>query len=47
MTKMITIIVANMVTPTAVAKRELLFNRLTSEAGLLNILVGLKEHNKV
>jgi hypothetical protein len=34
----------NLVTPTAVAKFELLFNRLTSEDGLLNILVGLKEH---
>jgi len=46
-TKIITIIDANMVTPTVVAKRELLFNRLNSEDGLLNIFVELKEHNKV
>jgi hypothetical protein len=36
----------NLVTPKAAAKCELLFNKLTSEASLLNILVRLTEHNK-
>ncbi len=39
--------VISSVTPKAAAKHELLRNKPVSEAGLLNIQVRLKEHNKV
>jgi hypothetical protein len=47
MTKFIAMTVMNFVTPEAEAKNELLFNKLGSEVGLLNIKVPLKYHNKV
>jgi hypothetical protein len=46
-TKNIAIIAKDLVTPNAADKQELLFNKLASEAGLFNIQVRLKKHNKV
>jgi hypothetical protein len=37
----------NSAAPQVGAKHELLFNEPASEVGLLNIKVGLKQHNKV
>jgi len=40
-------IAVNLVAPKAAAKQELLFDKLASEASLLNTQVRLKQHNKV
>ncbi len=37
----------NVVTPKAVSRLELLFDKLASEVGLLNIEVGPMQHNNV
>jgi hypothetical protein len=39
-TKYIAMIAINLATPKAVAKQELLFNKLASETGLLNIYIN-------
>jgi hypothetical protein len=46
MTRIIAIAVVNSVLPKVTAKHDILFNKLSSEVGLLNIQVQLKERNK-
>jgi hypothetical protein len=45
--RLIAFIVMDLVTLKTAAKWELLFNKRASKVGLLNILMGLQEHNKV
>lgn len=47
MSKFITVFAWNSVTPKGDVKHEALVQKPASDAGLLNIRVGLKQYNKV